>query len=82
VARQQLREKVKAVRASRPVKLPTMELVSASAYLKPAEVAAVLRVDARTVKRWAQDGKLPAFRTPGGHWRIAADALRSLRDGQ
>jgi excisionase family DNA binding protein len=48
-------------------------------YLKPSEAAALLRVNARTVKRWAQEGRLRGFQTPGGHWRIAADSVRGLR---
>jgi len=48
-------------------------------YLKPQEAAALLRVDARTVKRWAQQGKLDGFRTPGGHWRIERESLRRMQ---
>ena len=48
-------------------------------YLKPSEAAALLRVNARTVKRWAQEGRLGGFQTPGGHWRIAAESVRGLR---
>ena len=44
-----------------------------AAILKPEEVARLLGVNARTIKRWAESGKLPgAFRTPGGHWRVPA----------
>lgn len=50
-------------------------------YLKPQEAAALLRVDARTVKRWAQQGMLHGFRTPGGHWRIDEESLRRMQDG-
>lgn len=38
--------------------------------LTPGEVATLLRVDARTVSRWARDGKLPSIRTVGGHRRF------------
>lgn len=48
-------------------------------YLKPEEAADLLRVDARTVKRWAQSGKLAGFRTPGGHWRISAGSVRAMQ---
>ena len=51
-------------------------------YLKPQEAAALLRVDARTVKRWAQQGKLDGFRTPGGHWRIDEEAVRRMLHGR
>ena len=41
--------------------------------LTPAEVAAMFRVDPKTVTRWAQAGKLTAVRTLGGHRRFRAD---------
>jgi excisionase family DNA binding protein len=47
-------------------------------YLKPEEAADLLRVDARTVKRWLQQGKLSGFKTPGGHWRVSRDGLEVL----
>lgn len=50
-------------------------------YLKPEEAADLLRVDARTVKRWAQSGKLAGFRTPGGHWRISEGSVRAMQRG-
>jgi excisionase family DNA binding protein len=37
--------------------------------LTPAEVAALFRVDPKTVTRWAKAGKLTAIRTLGGHRR-------------
>jgi len=36
----------------------------------PAEAAAYYQVDARTVRRWARHGLIPAQKTPGGQWRI------------
>lgn len=50
-------------------------------YLKPAEAAALLRVDARTVKRWLQQEKLAGFRTPGGHWRVRRDSVKQMQAG-
>lgn len=44
------------------------------------DVGAVFGVTALTVKRWADDGKLPFFRTPGGHYRFNradVDALKA-----
>lgn len=38
--------------------------------LYPHEVAALFRVDPKTVTRWAQAGKLPSTRTLGGHRRF------------
>lgn len=37
--------------------------------LTPAEVAAMFRVDPKTVTRWAKAGKLSSIRTLGGHRR-------------
>jgi excisionase family DNA binding protein len=42
---------------------------TAEELLTPAEVAAMLFVDPKTVTRWARAGKLDAIRTPGGHRR-------------
>jgi excisionase family DNA binding protein len=49
-----------------------------SELLTPAEVAALFRVDAKTVTRWANIGKLSSVRTLGGHRRYRADEVRSL----
>lgn len=38
--------------------------------LTSAEVADLFRVDTVTVTKWATDGKLVGFQTPGGHWRF------------
>jgi excisionase family DNA binding protein len=37
--------------------------------LTPGEVAAMFRVDPKTVTRWAREGKLTSIRTLGGHRR-------------
>ena len=42
------------------------------ALLTPAEVAALFRVDTKTVSRWARSGKITAIRTLGGHRRFKA----------
>ena len=46
--------------------------------LTPAEVAALFRVDPKTVTRWAKAGKLTSIRTLGGHRRYRAAEVRSL----
>lgn len=51
--------------------------------LTPAEVGAALHVSGKTVTRWAKAGKLPHFRTMGGHRRFrAGDVLKALEDAQ
>jgi excisionase family DNA binding protein len=47
-------------------------------YLTTAEVAELLRVSAATVRRWADDGILPAERTVGGHRRFTRSAVEAL----
>lgn len=49
--------------------------------LTPAEVAAMFRVDPKTVTRWAKAGKLSAIRTLGGHRRYRSAEVRRLLSG-
>ena len=46
--------------------------------LTPGEVAALFRVDPKTVTRWAQDGRLSSVRTLGGHRRFRAAEVYAL----
>ena len=48
------------------------------ALLTPGEVAALFRVDPKTVTRWAQDGRLSSVRTLGGHRRFRAAEVHAL----
>ena len=48
--------------------------------LTPAEVAAMLRVDPKTVTRWARGGKLSSIRTPGGHRRYSESEVRGFAE--
>lgn len=48
------------------------------ALLTPAEVAALFRVDPKTVTRWAVAGKLTSLRTLGGHRRYRAAEVHAL----
>lgn len=43
-----------------------------SALITPGEAAAILRVDPKTVTRWAIAGRVRYARTPGGHRRLSA----------
>jgi excisionase family DNA binding protein len=44
--------------------------------LTPSEVAALFRVNPKTVTRWARAGKISAIRTLGGHRRFRASEIR------
>lgn len=46
--------------------------------LTPAEVAALFRVDPKTVTRWAKQGKLTSIRTLGGHRRYKESEVLGL----
>jgi excisionase family DNA binding protein len=46
--------------------------------LTPSEVAAMFRVDPKTVTRWARAGKLSSIRTLGGHRRYREAEIRAL----
>jgi excisionase family DNA binding protein len=44
------------------------------------EAAALLGVSIPTLKRMVAEGRLDAFRTPGGHFRITAESIEALRE--
>jgi len=44
--------------------------------LTPSEVAAMFRVNPKTVTRWARAGRISAVRTLGGHRRFHAAEIR------
>ena len=46
--------------------------------LTPSEVAAMFRVNPKTVTRWARSGKISAIRTLGGHRRFRAAEIRKF----
>ena len=55
-----------------------MEPEEEDALLTPSEVAAMFRVNPKTVTRWAHAGKISAIRTLGGHRRFRASEIRQF----
>src|SRR5215469_6835809 len=50
--------------------------------LTPGEVAALFRVDPKTVTRWAASGRISSIRTPGGHRRFRESEVHALLRGE
>jgi len=55
--------------------------LEAEPLLTPAEVAALFRVDSKTVTRWAKRGWLTSIRTLGGHRRYRESEVAALLAG-
>lgn len=65
-------------RYRRCVRMPISANGEGERLLTPAEVAALFRVDPKTVTRWAKAGKLSSIRTLGGHRRYWETEVRRL----
>jgi excisionase family DNA binding protein len=50
--------------------------------MTPGEVAALFRVDPKTVTRWAASGRISSIRTPGGHRRFRESEVQALLRGE
>jgi excisionase family DNA binding protein len=59
----------------------SMRTPESEVLLTPAEVAALFRVDPKTVTRWAKAGKLSSIRTLGGHRRYRESEVKELLTG-
>jgi len=67
-------------RAFSKTKAEAMEAHDDETLLTPSEVAAMFRVNPKTVTRWARAGKISAIRTLGGHRRFRASEIRHFLD--
>jgi excisionase family DNA binding protein len=56
------------------------DILPENRLLTPSEVAALFRVDPKTVTRWAQQGKLRSIRTLGGHRRYSEAEVKAFLD--
>jgi excisionase family DNA binding protein len=50
----------------------------AERLLRTSEVATLFQVSERTVSEWGRRGRIPSVRTPSGHRRYPATAIRDL----
>jgi excisionase family DNA binding protein len=50
--------------------------------MTPSEVGKALRVDAKTVTRWVQMGRLRGVKTPGGQIRLYAADIDAIVNGE
>lgn len=56
-------------------------LVTEPYTLSPKDAADLLGVHEDTLKRWAADGKVNAWKTPGGWWRFRRTDVVAILDG-
>ena len=50
--------------------------------MTPSEVGKALKVDAKTVTRWAERGLIRSIKTPGGHVRLYAADVEAIVNGE
>jgi len=50
--------------------------------MTPTEVGKALRVDAKTVTRWAERGLIRSIKTPGGHNRFYRTDIDAIVNGE
>lgn len=50
--------------------------------MKPGQVADLFNVSIQTVAKWADDGLLPSFRTPGGQRRFRREDVEEFLTSQ
>ena len=65
-------------RMGQRIKGALVEIPTHTLLLTPSEVAALFRVDPKTVTRWSQKGKLHCIKTVGGHRRYLMDEVQAL----
>lgn len=63
------------------VKTSLEQEIDSERLLTSHEVGALLQVNPSSVNKWVKEGRISAFRTPGGHRRIRARDLVEFLDG-
>ena len=69
---------VPSLEAHRPGGVASSLVETPERLLTPGEVAAMFRVDPKTVTRWASAGRIGSIRTPGGHRRFRESEVTQL----
>jgi excisionase family DNA binding protein len=62
--------------------LTSLEERPPNSLLTPGEVAALFRVDPKTVTRWAASNRIASVRTPGNHRRFKVSEIIALMRGE
>lgn len=62
--------------------MPSHAAARGEEYIAPAEAARLLKVSARTITRWAREGRLPSITTLGGHRRFPRATIEALAEDQ
>lgn len=57
---------------------PNTHTFAATSLLTSYQVGTLLQVNPSSVNKWIKDGRIPAYRTPGGHRRIRATDLMTF----
>jgi excisionase family DNA binding protein len=48
-------------------------------HYSPTDIARLTGVSRQTVVKWLKEGRLPATRTPGGHWIIPTNVVEGAQ---
>lgn len=60
------------------VEAPTATVAAKRAVFRTRDLARWCGVTRDTIANWVKDGRIPVFKTPGGHHRVSADAARAF----
>ncbi len=64
--------------AGQPDEMPLDQPPEQGRWMTINAACKLLGVDQSTLRRWSDSGKVPVFRTPGGHRRYSEETLRAL----
>jgi excisionase family DNA binding protein len=67
---------------TRPIRPGSRLTDTTEPLLTPGEVAAIFRVDAKTVTKWANAGRISCIRTLGGHRRYRESEVQAYLEAQ